>query len=208
MQSYFWTTITCQHWLQFRGPDGGRYTHVWLYRFPSFAVDTFCHFGPRILNLQIKSPFLTRILSFLTILTMWMSEFSDKKSANNVGRLYSQFFQIQLSKKLFFISTWKFIVKRVKSAILQKRLIYNFFKFWKIMILLRTNFLLKSGEQRLQTTIGIHSWFVLNVIWFQERRQKMFTYFQIKSNLNATTTLGTQNNMSFRQVLFRGCFVL
>ncbi len=37
------------------------------YRFPSlFAVDTFRHFGPRILNLQIKSQFLTRKLSFLT----------------------------------------------------------------------------------------------------------------------------------------------
>ncbi len=38
------------------------------YRFPLlFAIDTFRQFGPRILNLQIKSPFLTRKLSFRTI---------------------------------------------------------------------------------------------------------------------------------------------
>ncbi len=36
------------------------------YRFPSlFVVDRFHQFGPRILNSQIKSPYLTRKLSFL-----------------------------------------------------------------------------------------------------------------------------------------------
>ncbi len=35
------------------------------YRFSLlFALDTFCHFEPRILNSQIKSTFLSEILSF------------------------------------------------------------------------------------------------------------------------------------------------
>ncbi len=60
-----------------------------VYRLPSlFAVDTFRHFWPRILNLQIKSPFLTGKVSFQVIFQMWISEFADKKSANNKGRLY------------------------------------------------------------------------------------------------------------------------
>jgi len=64
-------------------------TYTLQYRFPSlFAVDTFRHFGPWILNSQIKSPFLTRKLPFWSILSMWISEFADKKSANNEGRLY------------------------------------------------------------------------------------------------------------------------
>ena len=55
-----------------------------IYMFLSlFAVDTFRHFGPRILNMQIQSPFLTRNLSYLTNFEMWISEFADKKSANN-----------------------------------------------------------------------------------------------------------------------------
>ena len=37
------------------------------YRFPSlFAVDTFRHFGPQILNWQIKIPFLTRYSALST----------------------------------------------------------------------------------------------------------------------------------------------
>ncbi len=44
------------------------YNRVSLYRFPSlFAVDTFRHFGPRILNSQIKSPYLTGKLSFFDL---------------------------------------------------------------------------------------------------------------------------------------------
>jgi hypothetical protein len=43
---------------------------VWqlrMYRFPlKFAVDSFLHFGPRILNSQIKSQILTRKLLFWT----------------------------------------------------------------------------------------------------------------------------------------------
>ena len=40
------------------------------YRFPSlFAVDMFRHFGPRILDSQINSPFLTRKLTFWTNFT-------------------------------------------------------------------------------------------------------------------------------------------
>ncbi len=39
-----------------------------IYRFPSlFALDRDRHFGPRILNSQIKSPFLTRKLLFWTL---------------------------------------------------------------------------------------------------------------------------------------------
>ncbi len=52
------------------------------YRFP------FRHFGPRILNLQIKSSFSTGKLPFWTIFPMWIGEFADKKSVNNEGRLY------------------------------------------------------------------------------------------------------------------------
>ncbi len=46
------------------------------------------HFGPRILNSQIRSPFSTGKLSFWTIFSVWISEFADKKSSNNEGRLY------------------------------------------------------------------------------------------------------------------------
>ena len=58
-------------------------------RFPSlFAVATFRHYGQRILNAQIKRPFLTRKLSFWTNFEMWISKFADKKSENNEGCLY------------------------------------------------------------------------------------------------------------------------
>ncbi len=59
------------------------------YRFLSLlAVDTFCHFGPLNMNSQIKSPFFTGKLLFWTGFPTWISEFWDKKSANNVGSLY------------------------------------------------------------------------------------------------------------------------
>ncbi len=51
--------------------------------FTGFSVDTFHHFGPRILNSQIKRPCLTRKMSFEPFLPIWISEFADKKSANN-----------------------------------------------------------------------------------------------------------------------------
>ncbi len=61
------------------------------YRFPSlFAVDRDRHFEPRILNSQIKRPFLTGKLLYSTLLSMWISKSADKKSANNEGRLDSQ----------------------------------------------------------------------------------------------------------------------
>ena len=57
--------------------------HAFWYRFPLlFAVDTFSHLWPRILNSHITSPFLTRKLSFLTNFEMWISKFADEKSAN------------------------------------------------------------------------------------------------------------------------------
>ncbi len=48
--------------------------HVPEYRFPLlFAVDIFRHFGPRILNLHVKNPFLNEILSFLNnFFQMWI----------------------------------------------------------------------------------------------------------------------------------------
>ena len=46
------------------------------------------HFEPWILNSQIKRSFLTRKLPFLTNFEKWISEFTDKKSANNKGCLY------------------------------------------------------------------------------------------------------------------------
>ncbi len=82
----------------------------WIYRFPSlFAVDTFRHFGPRILNSQIKSPFLTEKLLFWTIFPMWISEFADKKSANNEGCLYTL---LSLSLSVF---VCKVFVKNLNS---------------------------------------------------------------------------------------------
>ncbi len=52
-------------------------------RFPSlFAVDTFRHFWPQILNSLVKSPFLTGKLSFWAIFPMWIFEVADKKSAS------------------------------------------------------------------------------------------------------------------------------
>ncbi len=53
-----------------------------------FAVDTFRHFGPRILNLQIKSSFLNINCHFGSFFLMWLSVFTDKKSANNEGLQY------------------------------------------------------------------------------------------------------------------------
>ncbi len=55
----------------------------------------------KIWNSQIKSPFLTGKLSFRTIFLMWISEFADKKSANNEGRLY-HFLKCQQNLDSFF----------------------------------------------------------------------------------------------------------
>ena len=61
---------------------------VTLYRFPSlFPAEMFRHFGLRILNLQIRSLFLTRKSAFLTNFEMWISKLADKKSSNNGGHL-------------------------------------------------------------------------------------------------------------------------
>ncbi len=55
-----------------------------IYRFPSlFAVDTFHHFGPQILKLQIKSPFFTGKICILDY-------FSQCEFAYNEGRLSSR----------------------------------------------------------------------------------------------------------------------
>ncbi len=64
---------------------------VLKYRFPSlFAVDTFHHFTLRILKSQIKRPFWLENCHFGPFLSMWISKFAFKKSANNVGSLYCQ----------------------------------------------------------------------------------------------------------------------
>jgi hypothetical protein len=58
-----------------------------MYSFPSlFAVDTFRHFGPRILNSQIL--FWRKNWHFGLFFPMWIIKFADKKSANNEGCLY------------------------------------------------------------------------------------------------------------------------
>ncbi len=78
-----------------------------LYRFPTlFVEDTFRHFGPLILNLQIKSPFLTRKVSFCS---MWIVEFAYKKSANIVGCLYSNLNSIGKDKGHFFFGYFRHI---------------------------------------------------------------------------------------------------
>ncbi len=84
-----WLSSFCSnHWMY--NPFQFQYSEEVVYRFPPlFAKDTFRPFGPQILNSQIESPFLTGKLLFWTIFPMWISEFADKKSANNEGCLYA-----------------------------------------------------------------------------------------------------------------------
>ncbi len=87
---------------------------AFLYRYPSLvAVDTFRHFGPRILNSQIKRPFLTGKLSFFPFLSMWMFEFADKKSANNLQFRFEHFLRKEIGRKV----VCKMLVKLTKDIV-------------------------------------------------------------------------------------------
>ena len=63
-----------------------------VYRFPSlFLVDTFRHFGPQILNSQIKRQFLTMKMLFWTNFVNVNKQICRKKSANNEDRCACMF---------------------------------------------------------------------------------------------------------------------